>query len=103
MKVAHRGKLVETAWFEGKGVLRSPTAVRLGFLHVNAIEDFDQPECSRGIFLLDVWLETKRFQERFAEADVGQPGFVEINAQGEVVKVWPFAAVVSGRHVLTGV
>src|SRR5579872_635638 len=97
MVVAHCGEFFQAAWLERKRVLRLPTALRFGLLHLQPFVDLHEPEHTCRIQLLFIRFESKRFEKRLAEADVRKPRMVEVDAQRQVIKLWSLAAVASGH------
>src|SRR5579872_7039099 len=100
MMVAHDGELFEAAWLERERVLRPPVAIRFGLFHLQALADLQEPKhtCGIGLFFsrLADRFKSKRFEKRLTETDVGEPRFVEIHPQRQMIKLWTLAAVASG-------
>src|SRR5271165_2406803 len=69
------------------------------FFQLPAFLESHKTKYSGSVRLLDVRLQLQRLEKRISEANVRQPRVVihEINAQCEMIELWPFAATVS-RH-----
>jgi hypothetical protein len=90
---AHLGKVAQLASLEAKAVLGLPNAIPVALLHVHAVAHFEKTVLLASLVLDDIGLEKQRFEDKISEANIGEPRFVEINPQSQVIELGAVTAV----------
>ena len=85
MEAAARGEVGERVRLEREAVLRRPVAAKVA-AQQDAVAAIGEDEVGGVVLgLVGGIVEAQRQAESIAESDVGEPGFVEIDTQGQMI------------------